>query len=799
MRRLTLSPLALVLLLAAATCPAAESGRTLVVALAPARAGEPPGAAAARARAAERFASLGLTVRGALADGIRLATAAVAPDDPFDLDPARVLCVEAADSAAADRALERLAADPEVEWAERDVPREPAWLADGAFPDDPDFVAGRQWGLRNLGPAGPYGGLAGADIGALAAWARSTGGNDVVLAVADTGIDPAHPEFVTWLPDGRPRLMPGFNAALDPGGAIADSFAHGTLVAGVMAARTGEGVHFDSLGIAGVCGGDGIANLGCRLLPIKITPGRSGFASSFSIARAMVYAASAGARAMNLSFAGSLPSRVERLALYHALVRGCVVVAAAGNRGASTPTAPQYPAAFAADGLCIQAGSSDMRDRRSVFSSYGPGLDLLAPGESIRTTYMTYPSAAGVAYDGYVLAAGTSFAAPHAAGVVGLLAGLRPELIDTDLQRVMRESAHDIGLPGVDPETGWGRLDAAAALAAVEPGLGIWHDEAAATGRRSAGLGTLVVGEAGPGSMSGPRAWENAELVELSASVAIPDSFLPPVRAWPRLGGTSTVRPGFSLPYFVPWSELAEQRADGFTLRGYLYQVPDALAPGGVVPLPLPLDQGRFAFTVVGRVDRPPDVQVLSPRPGDVARFGDSLSVAWRAADPDSVTWVEVRVETADGASGATLERLPGDRDSARVAIPCAGLAAGPARVTVVAGDDRGPRVDQGSASVPVTLAPGRCPGVAAATGRGLGAAPNPFRASTWLSTPWPGTLMVLDVGGRVVARRAVSPGEAGVLWDGRDDHGRRLPAGLYFARLEGSPGAVSTRLVRVD
>src|SRR5439155_15884946 len=224
-------------------------------------------------------------------------------------------------------------------------------------------------------------------------------------------------------------------------------FGHGTLVAGVMAARTGDGPHFDSLGIAGVCGGDGRANAGCRIVPIKIAPGRSGSATSFDIARAIRYATAVGARAVNLSFAGAGESAIERAALYDAVTRGCIVVAASGNRGSA---APQYPAACAADGLCIAVGASDESDRRCAFSSFGPGLDLLAPGTDIWTTFMTYASAAGAHYPGYVAAAGTSFAAPFVSGTVGLLAAARPELIDTDFQRLIRESAHDLGAPGPD-------------------------------------------------------------------------------------------------------------------------------------------------------------------------------------------------------------------------------------------------------------------------------------------------------------------------------------------------------------
>jgi subtilisin family serine protease len=343
-----------------------------------------------------------------------------------------VWLLESDDSSSAARAGRSLASDPDVEWIEPLQRRAPADLAAGppagfesiGFPNDPLFVDGRQWGLDNRGAAGVYGGVEGADIRAVQAWSMSRGDPSVRLAIADTGIDPHHPDLAMETPRG-PRIELGINVTTDPSGSWADSAGHGTAVAGVMAARTGDGAALDSLGMAGVCGGDGGDNAGCRIVPIKITSGHATAATSFDVARAIVYAVTAGARAVNVSFAGTGTSRLERLALSYAIERGCLVVAASGNRGASAGTQPQYPAAYAADGLCLQVGASDVWDRRAVFSSYGPGLDVVAPGVDIWTTFPTYPSAAGATYPGYVSVSGTSFAAPFATGVAGLLAARR--------------------------------------------------------------------------------------------------------------------------------------------------------------------------------------------------------------------------------------------------------------------------------------------------------------------------------------------------------------------------------------
>src|SRR5262249_46333627 len=191
---------------------------------------------------------------------------------------------------------------------------------------------------------------------------------------------------------------------------------------------------------------------------------------------------------------------------------------------------------YAADGLCIGVGASDPYDRRARFSSYGPGLDVVAPGADIWTTFMTYPSAAGARYPGYLPGSGPSFPAPVVARAGGLLAALRPELTDTDFQRLIRAGADDVGEPGPDAATGAGRLDAAAALAAVGPTVGIWHDEVAGERFTTLATDTLRVRDPGPGTIGLLRGEHRAELVQVETSVAVPDSFLGPVRVWPRVG-----------------------------------------------------------------------------------------------------------------------------------------------------------------------------------------------------------------------------------------------------------------------
>lgn len=611
--------LALIVSVPAAADPRSDIARELIVCFAP-----PALEAAHRASPHEAapidprvFASLGLQrvadLKSHAATGAALSRRAVGPL----LDPSRVVLFVAPDSIAALGALHALATDPRVQWVERNALREAAvWsmepaptrgsaarISDAAFPNDPLLHDGRQWGLDHRNASGPR-----ADVRALAAWQASTGANHLLLGLADTGIDETHPELAGMMSGGATRVAPGID--LVERLSVRDEYGHGTPVAGVMAARTHDGARFDSLGVAGVCGGDGEENAGCRILPLKITRGSGGFASAFDIAAAILAATRLGARAMNLSFTGATPSRAERLALHEAITHGCVVVAAAGNRGFREGTLPQYPSAYAADGLCIQVGASDTDGRRASFSSYGPGLDLLAPGVDIWTTFMTYGAASGSPRRNYVAASGTSFAAPFVTGGIGLLAAARPELIDVDYQQLLRASARDVGAPGIDSETGSGVLDLGAALALVSPGMGIWHDELAADTFEVLDTNTLDIQEPGFGGTERAGRFAGARLVRASTTFALPDSFIGPVRVWPRLGGTTTLRGGFRLQTVVPWAEVIAAGERRFTLRGYIYQI-DALpepeeAGAFESHLPLPIDQTRFGFTVIGAVRRPP-------------------------------------------------------------------------------------------------------------------------------------------------------------------------------------------------
>ena len=231
-----------------------------------------------------------------------------------------------------------------------------------------------------------------------------------------------------WTPDG---YIPAGNAN------VTDDFGHGTHVAGIAAAATNNGI-----GIAGI-------SWGARVMPVKVLD-QYGNGWYSDIADGIVYAADNGAKIINLSLGGAAASQTLCQAAAYAQQKGALLVAAAGNAGAAV----LYPAAC--DGV-LAVAATDRSDQRASFSNYGPEVDLAAPGVDI---YSTWPW-----LDGYFTKSGTSMAAPHVSGVAALVWSRWPEWTNMAVSRRITETAVDVDAAGWDPYTGWGRLDAAAALA----------------------------------------------------------------------------------------------------------------------------------------------------------------------------------------------------------------------------------------------------------------------------------------------------------------------------------------------
>jgi serine protease len=270
------------------------------------------------------------------------------------------------------------------------------------------------------------------------AWDISKSAGTQTVAVLDTGVDAGHPEL-------SGRILPGYNA-LNKTTNTNDDNSHGTMVAGIIAANTNNG-----RGVAGVA-------WNARILPVKVL-NAEGSGSDSSVVAGINWAASHGARVINMSLGGSSYNSVMHDAVKNAVAKGIVVVAASGNEYSN---APHYPASFPET---ISVGATDNNGVLTTFSSWGDTVDITAPGWHILSTgprALTDPR-----YEPYWGGNGTSFSAPMVAGVAALLRNRFPSYTPAQIEARLKSTARDAGPRGIDPFYGAGILDAANALGAT--------------------------------------------------------------------------------------------------------------------------------------------------------------------------------------------------------------------------------------------------------------------------------------------------------------------------------------------
>lgn len=291
-------------------------------------------------------------------------------------------------------------------------------------------------------------------IGAITAYDAGLSGDGVAVAVIDSGIDRDHPELDSVLHPASTNIVTGVAADVED----ADTEdGHGTIIAGIIAAeRNGVGVH-------GVAFGSQIMAIGA-VDPALCTADDCTF-SQFDLARAVDHARTEGARVINLSLGGAAPGPTLAAALETAVNAGMVIVISAGNDSEASPsTFAAIAGADWANGQIVIAGASDSTNTIADFSNRaGPTLQdvyVVAPGVLVTST--------GVG-GGYVIASGTSFAAPHVAGAMALLLEAFPNLTAGEVAEILVTTARDLGDPGVDAIYGRGLVDLAAALAPVGP------------------------------------------------------------------------------------------------------------------------------------------------------------------------------------------------------------------------------------------------------------------------------------------------------------------------------------------
>ncbi len=327
-------------------------------------------------------------------------------------------------------------ARPEVELAE------PDWTVYTMLTTPNDQYYTQQWALRNVGQYPAYGNND-VDIDADEAWDIFTGSTDVTIAIIDTGVDLNHPDL-------QAKIVPGYDYVNNDATADDDNM-HGTACASLAAAMTNN-----STGMSGV-------DWNARIMPMKaLAANGSGYTTD--IIDCVNWARQNGADVISMSLGGGGYSSTFNTAITTAFNAGVAVIAAAGNDNASSIS---YPAGYS---NCMAVGAlSPCNERKSPSScdgeywwgsNYGTGLDVMAPGVDLRSATI----------NSYILNMnGTSGATPHVAGVAALIKGADPTLTAGEIYTIIRDSAVDMGTIGYDTTTGYGRLNAYAALLLVSP------------------------------------------------------------------------------------------------------------------------------------------------------------------------------------------------------------------------------------------------------------------------------------------------------------------------------------------
>ncbi len=259
-------------------------------------------------------------------------------------------------------------------------------------------------------------------------WQQGYTGEDVVVAVLDTGVDYNHTDLNDniWMnsdeiagnnldDDGNGYIddVYGWNFA-DNDNEPLDKNGHGTHIAGTIA---GENNDFGVTGIA----------YNAQIMPVKVLDD-SGNGTWTGIANGIRYAVDNGARVLNLSLGSNSGNTEIQQAIEYASDREAIVIMAAGNGAGSSST---YPAQYATKwGLAVGAVK---KDGNLAYFSNKAGSDsnlayVTAPGDRIYSTALN---------NNYRYDAGTSMATPYVAGVVALMLDANPNLTDAQVRSLI--------------------------------------------------------------------------------------------------------------------------------------------------------------------------------------------------------------------------------------------------------------------------------------------------------------------------------------------------------------------------
>ncbi len=335
----------------------------------------------------------------------------------------------------------------------------------------PEIIAdeffSKQWSLENTGrnsTRSVFGSAKeGVDIKAKEAWKITNGSSDIVIAVIDSGILYTHPDLIEnmWKNEKELNGISGFdddsNGYVDdihgftpPGSKNpnpTDKRGHGTHTAGTIA------MAHNNFGGRGV-----MAKV--KLMPAKVQNDSTYDYPLEYILLAMDYAIKMGAKIITTSIGGDPYSKSYEDAIKMAGTKGITFVCACGNSSDNLDKKKIYPPSYSELDNTIAVCNHGPEGKKHFLSNYGKKtVQILAPGENIfSTSTSAMNNNSGLKDPSYQEMSGTSMAAPHVAGAVGLLLSIEPNLTPKEIRdRVVRTAKKDEKL--IKYSNSGGRLD----------------------------------------------------------------------------------------------------------------------------------------------------------------------------------------------------------------------------------------------------------------------------------------------------------------------------------------------------
>lgn len=284
-------------------------------------------------------------------------------------------------------------------------------------------------------------------IGAEKAWeyVNSHGGSEILIAVADCGVDVDHKELKDNVIRDKCRWTVEDNPSTNLPGDFSN-VSHGTHVAGIIAGKSANGK-----GIAG------IGNNKLKIASLNMSPYLGGSVSVSSAVRAVNQAQEIGARVFNISLGTGSQSRPAtsnlpslKTAMDNAYANGLIIVCSAGN---DAYTGAHYPSDYDSTISVINCTGNNVK---ASSSNYSDKCFISAPGTNILSTLKN---------NNYGYLSGTSMASPVVTASIGLMLSVNPSLTPEQVKTILKETAYDTSPSGFDIYSGWGIIQTDRAVA----------------------------------------------------------------------------------------------------------------------------------------------------------------------------------------------------------------------------------------------------------------------------------------------------------------------------------------------